>query len=74
MGDESSVKRNMKMSGYKVAIVGATGAVGCEMIDTLEKRNFPVRELKLLASSRSVEKKLKFKGHELLVEELKTAF
>ena len=71
MGDESSVKRNMKMSGYKVAIVGATGAVGCEMIDTLEKRNFPVRELKLLASSRSVEKKLKFKGHELLVEELK---
>ena len=38
---------------YNVAVVGATGAVGVEMIKTLEKRNFPVADLKLLASARS---------------------
>ena len=37
-----------------VAVVGATGAVGAEMIKTLEKRNFPVGKLTLLASARSV--------------------
>ena len=36
---------------YNVAVAGATGAVGVEMIKTLEKRNFPVRNLRLLASS-----------------------
>ena len=45
-----------------VAVVGATGAVGIEMIKTLEKRNFPVGKLTLLASARSVGKKLKFRG------------
>ncbi|OGV55808.1 MAG: aspartate-semialdehyde dehydrogenase [Lentisphaerae bacterium GWF2_52_8] len=58
--------------GYHVAIAGATGAVGIEMIETLEKRNFPVKSLRLLASARSVGKKLKFKGSEIAVEELKT--
>ena len=53
-----------------VAVVGATGAVGIEMIKTLEKRNFPVSKLTLLASSRSVGKKLKFKGQEIIVKEL----
>src|SRR6266849_4883716 len=53
-----------------VAVVGATGAVGIEMIKTLEKRNFPVGKLTLLASSRSVGKKLKFKGEQLTVTEL----
>jgi aspartate-semialdehyde dehydrogenase len=53
-----------------VAIVGATGAVGVEMIKTLEKRNFPVGKLTLLASSRSVGKKLKFRGQEIAVTEL----
>jgi aspartate-semialdehyde dehydrogenase len=58
-----------------VAIVGATGAVGIEMIKTLEKRNFPVGKLTLLASARSVGKKLKFKGHEIAIKELtKDAF
>src|SRR2546426_660047 len=58
-----------------VAVVGATGAVGIEMIKTLEKRNFPVGQLTLLASARSVGKKLKFKGHDLAVKELtKDAF
>jgi aspartate-semialdehyde dehydrogenase len=54
-----------------VAIVGATGAVGIEMIKTLEKRNFPVGKLTLLASARSVGKKLKFKGQDIAVTELK---
>src|SRR5216110_1500468 len=53
-----------------VAVVGATGAVGIEMIKTLEKRNFPVSKLTLLASARSVGKKLKFRGEELTVNEL----
>src|ERR1043165_7092373 len=53
-----------------VAIVGATGAVGIEMIKTLEKRNFPLGELTLLASARSVGKKLKYKGKEIAIKEL----
>jgi aspartate-semialdehyde dehydrogenase len=53
-----------------VAVVGATGAVGIEMIKTLEKRNFPVGKLTLLASARSVGKKLRFKGQEITVQEL----
>jgi aspartate-semialdehyde dehydrogenase len=54
-----------------VAVVGATGAVGIEMIKTLEKRNFPVGKLTLLASARSVGKKLKFRGEDITVKELK---
>ena len=57
---------------YNVAVVGATGAVGLEMIETLEKRNFPVKKLNLFASERSVGKKLKFKGTEITVQELKS--
>jgi aspartate-semialdehyde dehydrogenase len=57
-------------SNPHVAVVGATGAVGIEMIKTLEKRNFPVGKLTLLASARSVGKKLKFRGHDVTVTEL----
>lgn len=53
-----------------VAVVGATGAVGIEMLKTLEKRNFPVSEITLLASSRSTGKKLKYNGAEITVREL----
>src|SRR5208283_2976683 len=53
-----------------VAVVGATGAVGIEMIKTLEKRNFPVGKLTLLASARSTGKKLKFRGTDITVTEL----
>src|SRR5438874_7281920 len=53
-----------------VAVVGATGAVGIEMIKTLEKREFPVGELTLLASARSAGKKLPYRGQELAVQEL----
>jgi aspartate-semialdehyde dehydrogenase len=54
-----------------VAVVGATGAVGVEMIKTLEKRNFPLGKLTLLASARSTGKKLKFRGEDITVQELK---
>jgi aspartate-semialdehyde dehydrogenase len=53
-----------------VAVVGATGAVGIEMIKTLEKRKFPVGKLTLLASARSAGKKLTFQGAETKVKEL----
>ncbi|GAA4701173.1 aspartate-semialdehyde dehydrogenase [Brevibacillus fulvus] len=54
---------------YNVAVVGATGAVGERMIALLEQRNFPVKQLKLLASARSAGKKIMFKGQEIEVEE-----
>ena len=57
------------MKEYKVAIVGATGLVGQEFIKTLEQRNFPMASLKLLASERSVGKKLLVCGQELEVKE-----
>ncbi len=55
---------------YNVAVAGATGAVGAEMLETLEKRNFPVNNIRLLASARSVGKTLKFKGEDIPVQEL----
>ena len=54
-----------------VAVAGATGAVGVEMLETLEKRNFPVASIKLLASARSAGKKMKFRGGEITIEEMK---
>jgi len=53
-----------------VAVVGATGAVGIEMIKTLEKRDFPAGNLTLLASARSLGKRLKFRGELIAVKEL----
>jgi len=53
-----------------VAVVGATGAVGLEMIKTLERRNFRAANLTLLASARSIGKKLKFRGDEIAIKEL----
>jgi aspartate-semialdehyde dehydrogenase len=53
-----------------VAVVGATGAVGIEMLKVLERRRFPVGQLTLLASARSVGKKLTFAGKEVTVTEL----
>ena len=53
-----------------IAIVGVTGAVGVEMLKTLEKRNFPVGQLTPLASARSAGKTLPFRGEELTVREL----
>lgn len=53
-----------------VAVAGATGAVGNQMIRCLEERNFPVRSIKLLASKRSVGRELRFRGELIPVEEL----
>lgn len=55
---------------FRVAICGATGAVGREVLRTLEQRDFPVRELKLLASPRSKGVRLAFRGEELPVQVL----
>jgi len=55
---------------YNVAIVGATGAVGREMMDILDERNFPLGELRLLASERSAGKEIKFKGDNLTIQKL----
>ena len=60
----------MNASDPVVAIVGATGAVGVELIRCLEERNFPLAKLKLLSSARSAGKKMTFRGSELVVEEL----
>lgn len=56
--------------GFNVCIAGATGNVGRTMIKILEERNFPVDRLRLLASIRSVGKKMPFRGEEIVVEEL----
>jgi aspartate-semialdehyde dehydrogenase len=56
---------------FNVGLAGATGAVGNQMIACLEERNFPVKSIKLLASSRSVGRELTFKGAAVKVEELK---
>ncbi len=53
---------------YTVAVLGATGAVGQEMIKILEERNFPVGKLVPLASARSAGKTLKFKGEDVTIE------
>jgi aspartate-semialdehyde dehydrogenase len=55
---------------FNVAVAGATGAVGSRMIACLQERDFPVKNLKLLATSRSAGRKLRFKGEEIQVEEL----
>ncbi len=56
--------------GVNVAVVGATGAVGTEMLKVLERRDFPVDELRPLASSRSAGKKVPFRGKEVQIQEL----
>ncbi len=58
------------MKNMNVAIVGATGAVGVEILSCLETRNFPLASLKLLASKRSAGKQVTFRGQTLTVEEL----
>ena len=56
------------MKTYRVAILGATGAVGQEMIKILQERNFPVEELIPLASARSVGKTVSFRGHKVPIQ------
>ncbi|MBC8749772.1 MULTISPECIES: hypothetical protein [Paraburkholderia] len=67
---EHGLNKDSATLSPRVAIVGATGAVGGELIRCLEARNFPLRELKLLASPRSAGKRLQFRGEMLPVHEL----
>lgn len=60
----------MAKKEFHVAVAGATGAVGNQMIACLEERNFPVKSIKYLASSRSAGKTLFFKGKPVVVEEM----
>jgi aspartate-semialdehyde dehydrogenase len=63
------------MKRYNIAVVGATGVVGTQMLATLERRKFPTAEVRPLASERSVNKKIRFKGKTLKVQLLsKDAF
>ena len=57
------------MKTYTVAVLGATGAVGQEMIKILQERNFPVGKLIPLASARSAGKTLKFRGEDVIIQE-----
>ena len=58
------------MKNYHVAIVGATGAVGAELLRVLERRSFPVADLRLLASARSAGGSVTFHGDKIDIEEL----
>jgi aspartate-semialdehyde dehydrogenase len=58
------------MTPKSVAVAGATGLVGRQMLNVLEQRNFPIKSLKLLASARSLGKSITFKGETIPVEEL----
>ncbi|GHV15946.1 aspartate-semialdehyde dehydrogenase [Fibrobacterales bacterium] len=59
------------MAEKNVAIVGATGAVGQELLSILAERKFPLKSLRLLASARSAGKKIRFEGEDLVIEELR---
>ena len=61
----------MKKEKYNVAVVGATGAVGNEMVSILQERKFPVDQLTLLASTRSSGTQIEFKGKQYAVEVLR---
>ncbi len=60
----------MPKKKFNIAVAGATGAVGNQMIACLEERDFPVNQIKFLASYRSVGRKLKFNDQQIAVEEL----
>ncbi|MEO0453428.1 MAG: aspartate-semialdehyde dehydrogenase [Verrucomicrobiota bacterium] len=60
----------MSVRNFNIAIAGATGAVGQEIVAVLERRGFPVGECRLLASSRSAGKTMRFRDQEVTVQEL----
>ncbi len=60
----------MHKKKFNVIVAGATGVVGKQMIDCLEEREFPVENIKFLASGRSAGKKLQFRGEDVIVEEM----
>jgi aspartate-semialdehyde dehydrogenase len=65
-----SVRIDMLMGGYHIAVVGATGAAGTELLRVLERRSFPVASLRPIGSTRSVGKSIQFCGDSIPVEKL----
>src|ERR1043166_4172308 len=61
---------DMLMGGYHIAVVGATGAAGTELLHVLERRSFPVASLRPIGSARSVGKSVRFCGDSIPVEKL----
>ncbi|MFR5000326.1 MAG: aspartate-semialdehyde dehydrogenase, partial [Slackia sp.] len=61
------------MRSYNVAVLGATGAVGQQMLACLAEQDFPVGDLKLLASARSAGKVVQFKGEDVVIEKARDA-
>jgi aspartate-semialdehyde dehydrogenase len=66
----SNDKIRVLMKGYHIAVVGATGAAGTELLRVLERRNFPVASLRPIGSARSVGKSVRFREEPIPVEEL----
>ena len=73
MKPERREQNVVSAKGYVVAVVGATGAVGREMLATLERRAFPVATLRAMASSRSAGGRVRFRGEEVEIEDLNKA-
>src|SRR5512132_3250742 len=65
-----SVTIDVLMKGYHIAVVGATGAAGTELLRVLERRNFPVASLRPIGSTRSVGKSVRFREEPIAVQEL----
>src|SRR2546423_5178555 len=61
---------HMAMKSYHIAVVGATGAAGSELLRVLERRNFPVASLRAIGSERSAGKSVRFRGESIAVEKL----
>jgi aspartate-semialdehyde dehydrogenase len=60
----------MAMRSYHIAVVGATGAAGTELLRVLERRNFPVSSLRAFGSERSAGKSVRFRGESIAIEKL----
>jgi aspartate-semialdehyde dehydrogenase len=67
---EAGDKFGLRMKGYHIAVVGATGAVGQELLNVLERRSFPVASLRPIGSARSAGKSVRFRGESIPVQEL----
>jgi aspartate-semialdehyde dehydrogenase len=68
--DRLGDRLRLLMKGYHVAIIGATGAVGQELLRVLERRNFPVADLRPIGSARSAGKSVRFRNESIRVQEL----
>jgi len=66
-----STPRQPNLTSPVVAVIGATGAVGIEMLECLQRRNFPLRKLRLFASARSAGQRVRFRGEPIVIEELR---